>query len=248
LTANGSRRGEHEGDGEPKSRRSIFLNLGLFQFLSFMRRRVFYTFMINHLYDLMQSVTFTALFGTLDTMASALGQNLLWGRTSDRYRLRTRLIIAGESITALAYFVVYLIHRSLIGVCRYHPRNNDTAVWVERSIFLDNTDCGVCVCGRHNPKREARPISRQIQLRDGPKLGTCSTPHWRTFSRCPSSKRIVFRHCVRKHFPCIINNSSVRDDIVRSKSSPLREQTSQILRISANQECVGRLSWPSLRP
>jgi MFS family permease len=99
---------------KPKSRRSIFLNLGLFQFLSFMRRGVFYTFMINYLYGLMQAVTFTALFGTLDMMASALGQNLLWGRISDRYQLRTRLIIAGESTAALAYLIVYLIHRSLI--------------------------------------------------------------------------------------------------------------------------------------
>jgi MFS family permease len=102
------------GARQPESQRTIFLNLGLFQFLSFVRRGVFYTFMINYLYGLMQTVTFTALLGTLDMVASALGQNLLWGRISDRYQLRTKLIIAGESIAALAYFIVYLIHKSLI--------------------------------------------------------------------------------------------------------------------------------------
>jgi len=52
--------------------------------------------------------------GTLNMMTSALGQNLLWGRISDRYRLRTKLIIAGELIAALTYFVVFLTHKSFL--------------------------------------------------------------------------------------------------------------------------------------
>jgi len=94
--------------------KSVFLNLSLFQFLSFVRRGVFYTFMINYLFDLMQTVTYTALFGTVSMMASALGQNLLWGKISDRYKLRSRLIVAGETIAAIAYFIVFLIHKSLL--------------------------------------------------------------------------------------------------------------------------------------
>jgi MFS family permease len=75
---------------------------------------VFYTFMINYLFDLMQTVTLTTLLGTFNMMTSALGQNLLWGRISDRYRLRTKLIIAGESIAAITYFVVFLVHKSFL--------------------------------------------------------------------------------------------------------------------------------------
>jgi hypothetical protein len=70
--------------------------------------------MINYLFKLMQTVTYTALLGTLNMLASALGQNLLWGKISDRYRLRTKLIVAGESIAAMTYLVVFLIHRSLM--------------------------------------------------------------------------------------------------------------------------------------
>lgn len=99
---------------QQSSRKDIFLNLSLFQFLSFVRRGVFYTFMINYLFKLMQTVTYTALLGTLNMLASALGQNLLWGKISDRYRLRTKLIVAGESIAAMTYLVVFLIHRSLM--------------------------------------------------------------------------------------------------------------------------------------
>ena len=96
------------------TQKGIFLSLGLFRFLSFVRRGVFYTFMINYLFDLMQTVTWTTLMGTLNMMTSALGQNLLWGKISDRYRLRTKLIIAGESIAALTYFIVFLIHKSFL--------------------------------------------------------------------------------------------------------------------------------------
>lgn len=96
------------------TRTSIFANLSLFQFLSFVRRGVFYTFMINYIFDLMQTVTYTAILGTLDALASALGQNLLWGRIADRYKLKTKLIIAGESIAAISYFLVFQIHKTLL--------------------------------------------------------------------------------------------------------------------------------------
>jgi MFS family permease len=96
------------------AKRSIFLNLSLFQFLSFVRRGVFYSFMINYLFSLMKTVTWTASLGTLNMLGSALGQNLLWGKISDRYKLRIKLIIMGESIAATAYLIVFLTHKSLI--------------------------------------------------------------------------------------------------------------------------------------
>jgi MFS family permease len=94
--------------------RNVFSNLGIFQFLSFLRRGTFYTFMINYLYMLIPDVTLTASLGTLNMIASSLGQNLLWGRICDRYRLRAKLIVMGETIAGFAYIVVFLIHKSLI--------------------------------------------------------------------------------------------------------------------------------------
>ena len=97
-------------------RKSIFLNLSLFQFLSFVRRGIFYTFMINYLFDLMQTVTLTTLLGTFNMLASALGQNFLWGKICDRYKLKAKLVILGESIAAGTYLGVYFVHKSLLGV------------------------------------------------------------------------------------------------------------------------------------
>jgi MFS family permease len=94
----------------------IYFNLSLFQFLSFVRRGVFYTFMINYLFSLMGTVTYTALLGTLNMIGSSLGQNLLWGRIADRYKLRAKLIVAGESIAALSYFIVFQVYKSRISV------------------------------------------------------------------------------------------------------------------------------------
>jgi MFS family permease len=70
--------------------------------------------MINYLFDLMQTVTYTTLLGTLNMFGSALGQNLLWGRIADRYKLRARLVIMGESIAAVAYLLAYMVHKSLL--------------------------------------------------------------------------------------------------------------------------------------
>jgi len=99
---------------QPSKRHGIFLNLGLFQFLSFVRRGIFYTFMTIYLYDLVQSVTLTALLGSLNAVGSALGQNLLWGRIADRYRLTAKLVVMGETIAAMMYLIVFLVHKSLV--------------------------------------------------------------------------------------------------------------------------------------
>jgi MFS family permease len=72
--------------------------------------------MINYLYMLMGTVTSTAALGTLNMFASALGQNLLWGKISDRYRVRAKLVIAGETIAGFAYMAVFLIHKSFLDV------------------------------------------------------------------------------------------------------------------------------------
>jgi len=94
--------------------KSVFANLSVFQFLTFLRRGVFYSFMINYLFTLMQTVTSTAFLGTLNMVASALGQNLLWGRICDRVKVKAKLIIAGETIAAFGYIIVFFIHKSLI--------------------------------------------------------------------------------------------------------------------------------------
>jgi len=94
--------------------KKIFVNLGIFQFLTFLRRGIFYTFMVNYLYMLMHAVTSTAALGTFDMIASALGQNLLWGRICDRFKVRAKLIIIGESIAGFAYIIVFFVHRFLI--------------------------------------------------------------------------------------------------------------------------------------
>ena len=96
--------------------KGTFFNLSVFEFLTFLRRGVFYTFMINYLYLLMGTVTSTATLGTLNMIGSSIGQNLLWGRICDRYKLRAKLIVAGETIAAFTYIAVFLVHRSLIGV------------------------------------------------------------------------------------------------------------------------------------
>ena len=99
--------------GKENSLRKTYFNLGVFQFLTFLRRGVFYTFMITYLNALMGTVTLTAALGTLNMIGSSLGQNFFWGRICDKYKVRAQLIVAGEIIAAFTYMIVFLIHRSL---------------------------------------------------------------------------------------------------------------------------------------
>jgi len=94
--------------------KGTFLGLGSFEFMTFMRRGVFYTFMIYYLYDLLGKVTIVAMLGTFTMVASTLGQNILWGKIADRYRLRTQLIVLGEITAGIAYILVFLVHKSII--------------------------------------------------------------------------------------------------------------------------------------
>ncbi len=94
--------------------KGTFIGLGSFEFMTFMRRGVFYTFMIYYLYDLLGKVTIVALLGTLTAVASMAGQNFLWGRIADRNKWRTQLIVTGEITAAVAYVIVYLSHKTLI--------------------------------------------------------------------------------------------------------------------------------------
>lgn len=106
--------GEHAVKDAQPARKNVFVNLGVFQLLTFIRRGIFYTFMIPYLNGLLHSVTDTALLGTLNMVGSSLGQNFLWGRIADQRKLRARLIIAGESTAAVFYFIVFQVHRWLL--------------------------------------------------------------------------------------------------------------------------------------
>ena len=94
--------------------KGTLLGLGSFEFMTFMRRGVFYTFMIYYLYDLLGKVTIVAMLGTFTMVTSTLGQNFLWGKIADRYKLRTQLIVTGEVIAGIAYILVFLLQKSLI--------------------------------------------------------------------------------------------------------------------------------------
>jgi len=95
-------------------RRPTLYGLWSFQFLTMMRRGVFYSFMYIYLFSLLGNVTTTATLGTFTMLLSAAGQNLLWGKISDRYRLRAQLIVIGEVIAGFTYIIVFFVHKYFI--------------------------------------------------------------------------------------------------------------------------------------
>jgi len=79
-----------------------------------MRRGVFYSFMYIYLFSLLGNVTSTAALGTLTMLMSTLGQNMLWGKISDRHKMRAQLIVIGEITAGLTYIIVFFLHKSYI--------------------------------------------------------------------------------------------------------------------------------------
>jgi len=79
-----------------------------------MRRGVFYSFMYIYLFSLLGNVTSTAALGTLTMLMSTIGQNMLWGRISDRHKMRAQLIVIGEITAGLTYIIVFFLHKHYI--------------------------------------------------------------------------------------------------------------------------------------
>ncbi|MDH5268115.1 MAG: MFS transporter [Candidatus Bathyarchaeota archaeon] len=96
-------------------KRSMFFSLSTFQILRFVRWGIFYSFMYIYLYGLMGTVTLTALLGTFNMVASTLGQNLIWGRISDKHKSRIELVVVGESLAGFFYIGIFYIHKYLLG-------------------------------------------------------------------------------------------------------------------------------------
>jgi len=71
--------------------------------------------MYIYLYGLMGTVTLTALLGTFNMVASTLGQNLIWGRISDKHKSRIELVVVGESLAGFFYVGIFYIHKYLLG-------------------------------------------------------------------------------------------------------------------------------------
>lgn len=87
-----------------------------YNFLAMVRRGFFYTFLLVYLRErLGQPVTFIALIGATNATASILGQNLLWGRLSDRMDRRAGLMVRGEAIAGFGYLVTFAVYRLTLG-------------------------------------------------------------------------------------------------------------------------------------
>jgi len=95
--------------------KKIMAGLSSFQFMAMARRGLFYTFLTIYLKVRLElSVTETTLLASLTMIANSSSQTFVWGKVSDKYQVRTNLIVIGETIAALGYIVVYFFHSYLL--------------------------------------------------------------------------------------------------------------------------------------
>lgn len=98
-----------------KINRAIF-PVGVFQFISFLRRAVFYAFFYIYLRTFLGLPnTLAALLGTANLLGSILGQLKIWGpRLNRQPALAKQYIVRGELIATFTYFIAFVGHYSFL--------------------------------------------------------------------------------------------------------------------------------------
>lgn len=88
------------------------LPVGLFQFISFLRRAIFYAFFYLYLRTFLGLPnTLSALLGTANLIGSTFGQLKIWGpRLNQRPSLAKPYVVRGELIAAFTYFLAFAGH------------------------------------------------------------------------------------------------------------------------------------------
>ncbi len=91
---------------------------GLFQFISFLRRAIFYAFFYIYLRIFLGLPnTLAALLGTMNLVGSTFGQLKIWGpRLNHQPSLAKRYVVRGELIAAVTYFIGYVGHSLFLGL------------------------------------------------------------------------------------------------------------------------------------
>jgi len=95
--------------------KKVTLGLSSYQFMAMARRGLFYTFLSLYLMaGLGLSVTETTLLASLTMIANSVSQTFVWGKISDKYRIRASLVVFGETIAAFGYVLIYFLHIHLL--------------------------------------------------------------------------------------------------------------------------------------
>ncbi|MFX0016689.1 MAG: MFS transporter [Promethearchaeota archaeon] len=90
----------------------IIFPIGLFQFISLLRRAIFYAFFYIYLRDFLGLPnTLAASLGTANLLGSTFGQLKIWGPKLDRQpELAKKYVVRGELIAAFTYFITFIGH------------------------------------------------------------------------------------------------------------------------------------------
>lgn len=90
----------------------VIVPIGVFQFISFFRRAIFYAFFYLYLRTFLGLPnTLAALLGTANLIGSIFGQLKIWGpRLNHRPSLARPYVVRGELIAAFTYFLAFVGH------------------------------------------------------------------------------------------------------------------------------------------
>ncbi len=93
-----------------------FSGLSTFQFLSYFRRSIVYTFLSIYLRSLGLSTTEVTLMATVGMIANAGTQSFLWGKALDKYRKPVGFVAAGELFAGFGHIFMVFGYIAFLGM------------------------------------------------------------------------------------------------------------------------------------
>ena len=93
-----------------------FTGLSTFQFLTYLRRAIVYTFLSIYLKSLGLSTTEVTLMATIGMIANAGTQSFLWGNLLDKYRKPAVFVSVGEMLAGFGHISMVLAYQVMLGM------------------------------------------------------------------------------------------------------------------------------------
>ncbi|MFW9850543.1 MAG: MFS transporter, partial [Candidatus Thorarchaeota archaeon] len=97
-----------------------FSGLSTFQFLTFFRRSIVYTFLAIFLKSLGLSTTEVTLMATVGMIANAGTQALVWGKALDKYRKPVEFVAYGEFFAGLGHIIMVFVYQQFLVTNQFH--------------------------------------------------------------------------------------------------------------------------------
>ncbi len=146
-----------------------FGGLSTFQFLAFLRRSIFYTFIAIYLRVVLNlSTTEVTLMATFGMIANTSAQTLLWGNLLDKIKRSNLFVIFGEGMAGIGHFLLYIWHRHALTISNRYAGYTIIVGLASIEVFWSMSNVGFsALIAEHTYDNERKKLMGQLTMIGG---------------------------------------------------------------------------------